>query len=122
MEKREEEVGGWAPRGKDGTVPAELTPAILLSHPFLHINKTVVLIKGQVDEGRVTGSLVFMATAKSGQDGEGFFFFSLTLLCTLGMISSGFKQKQLDTVSINSCTVVQREQVLLSPHYSKCSH
>lgn len=48
MEKLEEEVWGQAPQGKDRTVSAELTPAILLSHLFLYINKTVVLLKGQV--------------------------------------------------------------------------
>lgn len=43
--------GGQALRGKDGTVSAELTPAILLSHLFLYINKTVVLLTGLVEEG-----------------------------------------------------------------------
>lgn len=46
MEKLEEKVGGRAPWGKDGTVSVELTPSILLSHLFLYINKTVVLLKG----------------------------------------------------------------------------
>lgn len=31
------------------------------------------------------------------------FFSSLTLLCTLRMISPGFKQKQLDALSFHSC-------------------
>lgn len=61
----------------------ELTSAILLSHLFLYINKTVVLLKRVVEEARVAGSLVVMTSEKSGQDGEGFSFFSLTLLYIL---------------------------------------
>lgn len=107
IRKLERRWGGWALWGKDGTVSAELTPAILLSHPFLDINKTVALLEREVEEARVTGSLVVMASAKSGQDGEGFLFFSLTLLCTLGVNGPRFKQKQREkTMFINCCTVV----------------
>lgn len=56
-------------------VSAELTPAILLSRPFLDINKTVALLEREVEEARGAGSLVVMASANSGQDGEGFLFF-----------------------------------------------
>lgn len=55
--KARAEGGGRTPRGKDGTVSAEMSPAILLSHLFPSINKTVVLLKGQ-EEARVLGSLV----------------------------------------------------------------
>lgn len=54
--------------------------AILLSHllffffPPLHINKTVVLLKGQVDEARLAGSLV-LDSVNSGQDGGKFLLF-----------------------------------------------
>lgn len=62
--------GGQAPLGKDGTVSAELTSAILLSHLFIYINKRVVLLKGHVE----AGSLMVMASVNSGRDGEGFLF------------------------------------------------
>lgn len=63
--------GGRLRRGKDGKVSAELSPAIPMSHFFLHINKTVVLLKRQVEEG----SLTVLASVNSRQDGNGSLFF-----------------------------------------------
>lgn len=76
---------GWisAGRGCDSLSRVD-SAAILLSHllspPPLHINKTVVLLKGQVEEARLAGSLV-LDSVNSGQDGGKFllFLFSLAL-------------------------------------------
>lgn len=66
-------------RGKDATVSAESTLQLFcwatsFFCPPLHINKTVVLLKGQVEEARLAGSLV-LDSVNSGQDGGKFLLF-----------------------------------------------
>lgn len=80
MEELEEEMVGWisAGRGCDSLSRVD-SAAILLSHllpppPPLHINKTVVFLKGQVEEARLAGSLV-LDSVNSGQDGGKFLLF-----------------------------------------------
>lgn len=80
----------WRRRWGDGLRGAKMgqfqrswLSAILLSHLFLHINKTVVLIKGQVEEARVTGSLSSYGHSKEWTGWRRFLSFSLTLYCVL---------------------------------------
>lgn len=72
-------VGGGCEQ-RDGTVSAEWTPAIPLSHLFLYINKTVVLLKGQVEAAGGVGFTHVTDSVNTGQDGEGSLLLSLTLL------------------------------------------
>lgn len=75
------EGGGRAPRGKDGTVSAELSPAILLSLLFLSINKTGVLLKGQ-EEARVEGSLVVKASVNRRREKVFWFHLADCTVCS----------------------------------------